>query len=106
MAVEALLPGEAGQAAGLRRIAVISGDQHDLQVEAAQSNKAANVVEADRGTTRFPARHDGLHRARAFGQFALSQRGALARFAEKVTAVTTHSNTIADLLYSRAQSRL
>ena len=51
MAVEALLSAEVGQATCLGRIAVISGHQHDLQVEAAQPNKAANVVEADGGAT-------------------------------------------------------
>lgn len=91
MAVEALLPAEAGQAAGLSRIAVIGGHQHDLQAEATQPNEATDVIEADRGTTRFPARHDRLHGARAFGQFALSQCGPLARFSHKVTAVATHA---------------
>ena len=99
MAVEALLSAEAGQAARLHHIAVIGGDQHDLQVEAAQPNKATDVIEADSGPTRFPACHDRLHRARTFGQFTLSQRGTLARFPDKVAAVATHLLRIADLLY-------
>ncbi len=40
MALEAFLSGEAGETTGLGCVAVISGgDQHDLQVEAAQPNK-------------------------------------------------------------------
>lgn len=102
MAVEALLSAEAGQAARLRHIAVIGGDQHDLQVEAAQPNNPTDVIEADSGPTRFPACHDRLHGARTLGQFTLSQRGTLARFPDKVAAVATHLSIIADLLYSRA----
>ena len=56
VAFEALLTRKTGEPLRLRHIAVVGGNKEEFQVQAAQPDQPAHVVQADRGAAGLPAR--------------------------------------------------
>ncbi|SBS79042.1 hypothetical protein MHPYR_680011 [uncultured Mycobacterium sp.] len=63
MAIQTLLARELSQAGRLGHVAVVALDDMEFQIQPAQTNKADDVIEADRTAAGFPARDSGLQKA-------------------------------------------
>lgn len=93
MSLESLLPGEVGEASGLRYVAVIERNEHHFHIEIAQPDEAKHVVETHCSAAGFPPSHDGLCGFRTVGQLTLGERGAAPGFSDQIARVSTHAPT-------------
>ncbi|MDQ1494993.1 MAG: hypothetical protein QOG69_1476, partial [Actinomycetota bacterium] len=84
--VESLLTGEPNKPGGLGDIAVIALDDLEFHVQSTEVDQADDVVEADRGTSGFPACDGGLGSAGSFGEFGLREAGPPTGLSDQISS--------------------
>jgi len=87
VAIESFLTCEPGQACGLGHVTVVTFDDREFKIQAAQADQTDDVFEADGGATRFPSSDGGLSGVGAFGELLLGEVGAASSFANQVSSV-------------------
>ena len=75
MTVQTLLPGKCSKPGGLSKIAVITLDYLQFDVQPTDSDETNDVVEAHRRAAGFPACNRGLSGAGTVGELGLRETG-------------------------------